>query len=143
MLTLQLQKAKRLTALKKVKCMEGAHWEVARGTPEENRTYCSKEGDWFEFGELPGAKGKRNDMKRIHQMIWKEGKSVKDVAAEPGSHQGLRYAQTLAQLRDPPRRSGPPTVVWCHGPTGSGNSRWAHHGHEGAYLAPGTKWFDG
>lgn len=138
-----LSTKKRLTALKKIKCLEGAHWECARGTPEQNKAYCSKEGDWFETGEMPAEKGARMDMKKIHQMIWVEGKSVADVAALPGSHQGLRYAQTLTEYRAPPKRDGPPTVVWCHGPTGSGKSRWAHHGHDGAYLAPGTKWFNG
>lgn len=30
-----------------------AHFEQARGTPIENKQYCSKEGDFIEFGDLP------------------------------------------------------------------------------------------
>lgn len=138
---LALKTKKRITALIKIKQM---HFIVARGSPEENKKYCSKEGDWFEAGEIPvQERGKRNDMKKIHQMVWVEGKTVAEVAAMPGSHQGLRYAQTLSELRPPPRRTEPPQVIWAHGPTGSGKSRWAFHGHEGAYVAPGTKWFNG
>jgi len=31
----------------------GAHVSIALGTPDQNRTYCSKAGDFVEFGVLP------------------------------------------------------------------------------------------
>jgi len=139
---LVLASKKRLTALKRVKCMNGAHWEVARGSPQQNRVYCTKESDWFETGELPVEKGKRVDISAIREMV-DAGANFKEVLKATTSYQSAKMAQLLIEHRDPPRREGPPTVIWCHGETGSGKSRWAHHGHEGAYLAPGTKWFNG
>lgn len=35
------------------KLMPRAHLEVSRGTPDQNEDYCSKEGDYYEFGEKP------------------------------------------------------------------------------------------
>lgn len=32
-----------------------AHWEVARGSPQQNREYCSKEGNFEEFGDVPSS----------------------------------------------------------------------------------------
>lgn len=134
-----LPSKKRITALIKIKQM---HFTVARGTAEQNKTYCSKEGDWFETGEIPVEKGKRVDIAQIRKMV-DEGANMKQVLKVASSYQSAKMAQLLIEHRDPPRRDSPPEVIWCHGPTGSGKSRWAHHGHEGAYLAPGTKWFNG
>ncbi|AVX29424.1 replication initiator protein [Coconut foliar decay alphasatellite 3] len=46
---LNFRKVLRLGALKK-KYSDKAHWEIAKGTDEENRVYCSKEHKVFELG---------------------------------------------------------------------------------------------
>jgi len=38
-----------------------AHVQVCRGTAVQNRTYCTKDGDFEEFGELGTDQGKRTD----------------------------------------------------------------------------------
>lgn len=43
--------AVRLSTLKKM--FPRAHLEIARGTPEENYKYCSKDGDFEEAGDRP------------------------------------------------------------------------------------------
>lgn len=36
----------------------GSHVEVAKGTPKQNIDYCSKDGDWYEYGVRPTEGGK-------------------------------------------------------------------------------------
>lgn len=55
-----------LSALKKV--LPRAHLEIARGTPEDNRRYCTKDNDFEEFGELP-KQGKRNEIAALREAI--------------------------------------------------------------------------
>lgn len=44
------------------------HVEISRGTAEQNRTYCMKEGDYNEFGIMP-KQGKRNDLVAFKDAI--------------------------------------------------------------------------
>lgn len=51
-----------------------AHLEVAKGSPQQNRDYCSKSktavaGTFEEYGELPAPQGKRNDLAELVQAV--------------------------------------------------------------------------
>jgi len=50
------------------KLLSRAHIEKAKGTPQDNYNYCTKDGEYYEFGDLP-RKGKRTDMDTVVQMI--------------------------------------------------------------------------
>ena len=67
----QLEKKKRLAFLKN-NISNRAHFEVARGTAEQNYTYCTKEETRthgpYEFGEIT-APGKRNDIIALKEAI--------------------------------------------------------------------------
>ena len=54
--------ARTLASLKKLDAR--AHWEVCRGTPEQNRTYCSKGGDFEERGVKPVSKRRMARLRR-------------------------------------------------------------------------------
>lgn len=60
-----------------------AHLEPARGGYDANKAYCSKEGEWEEFGEPIKANGprERTDLTTILRQI-EEGRSVEDLMPE-------------------------------------------------------------
>lgn len=52
----QMPDTKTLTAMKK--WLPRAHLEIAKGTPQQNIEYCSKDGSYYEIGTKPTAGGK-------------------------------------------------------------------------------------
>ncbi len=60
-------------ALKNKIGIERIHLESANGSPLQNYKYCSKDGDFIEFGELPES-GKRKDLNDIKEAC----KLIKD-----------------------------------------------------------------
>ena len=44
------------------------HIEVAKGSPEDNKTYCSKENNFIEVGTIP-QQGKRTDLNILKMKL--------------------------------------------------------------------------
>lgn len=80
---------------KQVKKMLGdrAHIEIAKGTPQQNRAYCSKDEDYIEYGELP-AQGARNDIKEVVTKI-KNNEKLEDILMSASGYQAARHAELL------------------------------------------------
>lgn len=103
-----------------------AHLEVARGTAQENRRYCTKSGTFSEFGELPAGQGNRTDL-----LTYVEGLKggLSDRALLEAGH--VQCVARYPKLADIVRRAyapsvrDPPSVVWVHGDSGRGKTRWA------------------
>ena len=91
---------KTFAALKRI-LTDRAHIEIARGTDLDNTKYCSKSGEFVEYGS-PQNPGKRNDRETVCQNI-KLGKRVAEVAMEDPVqfHKGLEKLANIvsAQLR--------------------------------------------
>lgn len=68
-----------------------SHIEVAKGTPEQNFDYCSKE-KYIELGELPKS-GKRTDLIDMYNEI-KQGTPLTDLADKYPSNY-LRYSGSI------------------------------------------------
>lgn len=143
----------RLSALNGIFGPARPHWEVCRGTPTQNRDYCTKKegriGDFCEIGELPVQKGKRTDLSVLHTRL----------------QQGLTSAQYVTEFFDvfqrnpklvenylsatlPERDSNAPFSSWLLvGPPGLGKSRLAcalsDCLHGGVFRHCLGKWFDG
>jgi len=78
-----LELPKKLT-LRRVKAMflemkEKPHLEIAKGSQKQNQDYCSKDGDWEEYG-TPMQQGKRTDIESLQQYIQEEKVTVREVA---------------------------------------------------------------
>lgn len=121
-----------------------AHYEIARGSPSENREYCSKEGDFAEFGELPSGRGRRTDLAGALTDI-KAGRSKREIV-ESHTHVYAKYPRFISEvsLLFGGRRDWKPAVIVYWGETGTGKTKRAfEEASSDAYMHPGGGWFDG
>lgn len=114
---------KNAVSFKSVKTvLRESHWEKAKGTPEQNQKYCSKEGNYVEEGECP-KKGKRKDLEEARSLA-KAGTSDL-VILETCGYQASRHAMLMKARGAGPIRNWKPEVWWICGSTGSGKTKTA------------------
>ena len=134
-----------LPTMKSIKQMRDVcqcHWTIAKGTPQQNQTYCSKEGRFVETGKIPASqsdKGKRGADK-IKEM-WALAKAGRLEDLPPGQVKTWEYIHMRygAKVSDRPILDN----LWICGPTGCGKSRRVRETHSVFYSKPMSKWWDG
>jgi hypothetical protein len=112
---------------------------------DQNIEYCSKEGDYQQFGEKP-AQGKRSDLDEVVTLV-SDGKRIREIAEEcpiqfVKFHKGIERLIALKQ----PSRAWKTEVYWFWGATGTGKSKRAFEmGAESSFFVkdPLNKWWDG
>lgn len=129
-----------------------ARLEVARGTDIHNQTYCTEDGDFYEFG-TPSTQGSRSDLKKVHkEIIDKKIKNEREFFENDDvsvSNQSLQLARSCLKLYGPKRKlEKPPTVHWYFGESGSGKSLSAmrdieYDGRPYYKCSSNGKWWDG
>lgn len=140
---ISFKKRKALGAVKEF--IGEAHLEPTKGNPKQASTYCKKEGDYVEFGKLPGGRGCRTDLAKVAEEI-KKGATIRAIAEEyPGAI--LRYGGGVLRLKQHyrPNRDRVPEIHVFWGPTGSGKTKrvWEFAKREELWVHPGDRWFDG
>lgn len=148
---------KRMSAIKKIdfKTPDGAsvfpfataHLEAAKGSPEQNKDYCTKAetrvaGPW-ELGKMPKGSGERTDLHRAAEELMRSG----DIRAiDPAVF--IKYASgclKLAALAPPPRRDNL-KVITIIGATGIGKSYSVHDLYPDVFvvnMGNSGLWWDG
>lgn len=140
-----MKQQKRLTAMKKL--MPRAHLEIAKGTPEQNRVYCSKQADFQEFGVIPPPKTANATNKRnsdyAEAVNLAKRQRIYDI--DPGLL--LRFGSSLRAIqKDHPLALTDNNYlcgIWMYGPPGCGKSSGARWMFPASYPKPLNKWWDG
>jgi len=120
----------RLAAAQRLLGLDRAHFELAKGTDQNNKDYCTKletraEGPHGEYGKLVvSEQGKRSDLQEVADKI-KQGACMREVALDhPATfikyHGGM--VELAMRIAPPPpvRREVQVFVLW--GPTGTGKT---------------------
>lgn len=121
-----------------------ANLQQARGTPQQNRAYCVKDGDFTERGSLPAPRGRGDLMAAIAAV--RETSSIKSVVSGGFNLQSIKVAELWLRYNETPRNWSTP-VFWLYGPTASGKSLACKEvaqraGVELYWKRVGGKWFD-
>ena len=129
------------------------HFQVAKGSADENAEYCEKDGDFVEYGERPqnkadqghhGSKGGSVEVKRWDDA-WNSAKEGK-IEEIPGDIR-FRFYSTItkiaAKYAKPPPELEKLNNTWIVGPSGTGKSTYIHRKYPGAYKKDFSRWWDG
>lgn len=106
-----LHRAQRLSYLRN-RLSPRAHYEIARGTPQQAADYCKKEGNFEEYGTFPeSAQGRRTDLDRLVEWVdeFTEANGRPPNSPDFAKHQPKGYIKyprlvRAANLRGPVRK---------------------------------------
>lgn len=130
----------------------GAHVEPARGSAQSNFEYCSKGGDYRQFGNMPAGQGKRSDLSRFRKEV-AEMKCAPSKEALLTNHTTVyakyqRFTREVIDHYHPPQKiDGNLSNMWITGPASTGKTSMLYRSAEeqglSVYVKNCNKWWDG
>jgi hypothetical protein len=138
------QLARRLSFNTIQKQFRRAHIEPARGTAKENYQYCTKGGDYWEYGELK-TPGRRTDLALVADLAKDPDRSLLDIVEDSSLSLPIQSFKILKELKEiyEQKKRNVPYVIWLFGRSGSGKTSSAYDALPDAYFkTPGSlKWW--
>lgn len=138
----------RLSKMKKIH--PTAHWTLMKGSLESNHQYCSKEGDWYEYGDPPVTQAQKGqDEKEKWANIRKLAKEGNfDELDRLYPKELSLYDRNIERIAKKARKcatiDGEMEHEWFVGPSATGKSSTARLENPDHYMKdPCTKWWDG
>lgn len=127
----------------------GNFYAVSLGTPEENKTYCSKDAAFTEWGILPEARhvaGGEATKQKWTQIVELSKTKNHEVLIKEHPKEFLIHFKNIKQIgfdfSISPADLDSPCGEWIFGPTGVGKSTTARRENPGAFIKPMNKWWD-
>jgi len=128
-----------------------ARVDVANGTAQQNRAYCTKDEDYFEHGEIPLDKtearmrGGQANAARYADAVALARKGDMDTIRESDPQMFLIHGPRLESLYAPEARplEGDLHHEWWVGPSGAGKSRLLWELYPKHFAKALNKWWDG
>lgn len=142
----QFETKKRLTQMRQY--IAQCHFEIARGSDQDNYDYCSKEGEFVEIGarrDTTGGKRGRDE----EQARWKKARlaACENKLDDVPDDIFVRCYSSIKSISKDYMKVPPDTDgvcgLWIYGPPGVGKSRKARADYPGAYFKLANKWWDG
>lgn len=123
-----------------------AHWEIAKGSVKQNFDYCSKDGDFEQFGRRPrmpeekikeAQDKKKEDIKRKWELV--ELGAFKDLPPENLA----KYEYAHQKMKRKPANLTTLNNLWIYGPSGCGKSRLVRDFFPSIFNKKLDKWWCG
>lgn len=149
---IEMKRSMRLTAMKQL--IPRAHFEPRMGTQEQAIEYCTKDGQWYEFGKCKASarETKKNLLQaRLRTLKEKvEEGADRDELFDTDPVASVLYNRWLERemMRHKPPISRDVEVILIHGEPGTNKTRMAHDLYPALYAIPcntanQSVWFDG
>lgn len=143
-------RVKRASQVLKEALAKGCYTEASKGSPDQNRTYCTKGDDYVEWGTIP-VQGKRQDLEAAYEDARSDIPMI-DVADMHRSafiryHKGIKAVRELHNEAEAEAWRTIRVVVHS-GPTGCGKTKaameWLDGDDKAPYKIQGRylKWWD-